>query len=222
MRAYGRQAVALVGLFGTMAFSLCAPAAGFGDTLKAEAEISTKDISTKESILGDAIADAIKASAKSDIAFIAADYFNEVTIAKGNVDKAAILKALESPGDTIVIVKLTGDQITRAMERSLLLHPKSNSAFLHFSGMTVTFKPDAEADKRVVSIKVAGDALETGKTYKVAMPSPLAKGSLSYFKIWKMSDIDKDTEKTLEAAANSYFSDHKTLAKGDERLVSKK
>ena len=76
--------------------------AGFADTLKAEAEITTKDISTKECILGDAISDAIKTSAKSDIAFIAADYFNEITVAKGNVDKAAealIQKAKEKGGE---------------------------------------------------------------------------------------------------------------------------
>ena len=36
-----------------------------------------------------------------------------------------------------------------------------------------------------------------------------------------MSDIDKELEKTVEDAVTKYLSDHKTLTKGDERLVIK-
>lgn len=222
MRPIGRRSVALVGLFGTMALMLCVAAAGFADSLKAEVELSTREVGSKESVLGDIITDAIKASAKSDAALMAADYFNEVTIPKGNTSTEEVLKALESRGDSIVIVKLTGDQISRGMERSLYLAPKSNSGFLQFAGLTVTYNPAAEADKRVVSIKINGDSLENNRTYRVAMPSPLAKGGLSYFKIWKSGDIEKDTEKTVEAAVTSYLSEHKTLTKGEDRLVSKK
>jgi hypothetical protein len=53
------------------------------------------------------------------------------------------------------------------------------------------------------------------------MPAPLANGALAYFKIWKKSDMDKDTGKTLEDALHDYLADHKTIAKGEERLVVK-
>ena len=222
MRPVGRRTVALVGLTGTIALQLCVAAAGFSDTIKAEVELSTKEVSSKECLLGDAIADAIKASAKTDASFIAAESFNEVTIQKGNTSTSEILKALESRSDNVVIVKLTGDQITRGLEHSIYLYPKSNTGFLQFSGLVVTFNPSAAADKRVVSIKINGEALDNSKIYRVAMPSPLAKGGLSYFKFWKSSDIEKDTDKSVEAAVTSYLSEHKTLAKGEDRLVSKK
>lgn len=221
MRPLGRRLVALVGLLGTMAPMLCVTAAGFAETLKAEVELTTKDVGSKETTLGNIIADALRAAAKSDAAIIAASSFNEVSLPKGNVTNEDILKALEYKGDTVVIVKLTGDQLRRALEHSLFLYPKYNSGFLHVSGLTVTVDPNADKEKRVVSIKVNGDPLENGKTYRVAMPSPLANGALAYFKIWKKSDIDKDTDKTLEAAVNSYLSDKKTLGKGDDRLVIK-
>lgn len=221
MRPYGRRTVALVGLFVTIALGLGANTAGYADTLKAEVELSTKEVGSKECVLGDAVADAIRSAVKSDAAFIAADYFNEVTYQKGNTSTADVLKSLVMPGDTISIVKLTGEQIQRGMERSLFLYPKFNSGFLQVSGMIVTFKPDADADKRVVSIKINGDTLESGKTYKVAMPTPLAKGGLAYFKIWKSGDIDKQSDTTLQMAVTTYLTDHKTLAKGDERLVIK-
>lgn len=221
MRPLGRRSVALVGLLGTMALSLCVTAAGFADTIKSELELTTKEVSSKESALGNLVADAVKALAKTDAAFVPALAFNEVTLPKGNVNSDDLLKALAYKTDTVVIVKLTGDQITKAMEHSLYLYPKSNSGFLQFSGLTVTINPDAEKEKRVLSIKIGGSALETGKTYKVAMPSPLAKGALVYFKIWKPENIEKDTQKTLETAVTSYLGEHKTVTKGEERLVIK-
>lgn len=222
MRPFGRKIVALVGLVVATALLTGTHIASNADTLKADAELSTKEIGSKENIVGNAIADAIRASAKSDIAFIAADYFNEIKIPKGNFDSTEFLKALVMPSDKITIVKLTGDQITRAMERSLFLYPKFNSGFLQVSGMTVTFKPDGDVDRRILSIKVDGDALDNAKTYTVAMPAPLADGGLAYFKIWKKTDIDKKTEKTLQDALTAYYENTKSLPKGEERLVAKK
>jgi len=221
MKPIGRRTVALVGLAGAIALMLGAPTFVQADTLKAEAELSTKEIGSKESVVGDFVADAIHAAVKCDAAFIAADYFNEVTIPKGAVANTDILRALVMPGDTITIVKLSGDQIQRGMERSLFLYPKFNSGFLQISGIVVTFRPESDADKRVISIKINGDTLEAGKTYQVAMPTPLAKGGLAYFKIWKASDIVKETDNTLQTAINGYLMDHKTISKGEERLVAK-
>jgi 5'-nucleotidase / UDP-sugar diphosphatase len=217
----GRLTVALVGLACAIALSPGKCANARADTLKTEVELTTKDVGLKESVLGDTVADAIRDAAKCDAAFIAADYFNEVTLPKGPLTTADLLKALVMPGDSITIMKLTGDQIQRGMERSLFLYPKFNSGFLQISGLVVTFRPEADADKRVVSIKIDGEPLEPSRAYHVAMPSPLAKGGLAYFKIWKPSDIVKDTDKTLQVALNGYLADHKTVSKGEERLVAK-
>ena len=221
MRPLGRQTVALVSLLSAIALLTGTQPTAHAQTLKAEVELSTKDIGSRETVLGDFIADAIHGAVKCDAAFIAADYFNEITIPKGTVAANDVLKALVMPGDTISIVKLTGDQIQRGMERSLFLYPKFNSGFLQVSGLAVTFKLDSDADKRIVSIKINGDTLEAAKTYHVAMPSPLAKGGLAYFKIWKSTDIDKETDKTLQTSVTSYLNDHKILSKGEERLIAK-
>ena len=221
MRPHGRPTVALVALFAALFAAPCANTVAHADTLKTEVELSTKDVGSKETVLGDVIADAIHSAVKCDAAFIAADYFNEVTVSKGPITAPEILRSLVMPGDSIAIVKLTGDQIQRGMERSLFLHPKFNSGFLQFSGLVVTFKPDADADKRIASIKIDGDTLEAGKTYRVAMPTPLAKGGLAYFKIWKAGDIEKETNQTLQTAVNGYLNEHKTLSKGEERLIAK-
>jgi 2',3'-cyclic-nucleotide 2'-phosphodiesterase (5'-nucleotidase family) len=221
MRPYGRRTVALAGLASAIALMLGGGGLAQADTLKAEVELTTKEVGSKESVLGDLVADAIHAAVKCDAAFIAADYFNEVIVPKGPITTADILKSLVMPGDTITIVKLTGDQIQRGLERSLFLHPKFNSGFLQVSGLSVTFRPDADSDRRVISVKINGDTLDAAKTYQVAMPAPLAKGGLAYFKIWKASDIVKETDTTLQTAIVSYLADHKAITKGEERLVAK-
>ncbi len=218
MRPIGWRIVALLG---AAALILGSNATSRADTLRSEVDLTTKDIGSKESVLGSMIADAIRAASKTDAAFIAADYFNEVAIPRGSVSTSDILRSLVMPGDSITIVKLSGEQVQRGMERSLFLYPKFNSGFLQVSGIVVTFRPESNADKRVISIKINGEPLDPVKSYRVAMPAPLAKGGLAYFRIWKPSDILKETDKTLQTALTSYLADHRTVAKGEERLVAK-
>ncbi|HZO88287.1 MAG TPA: 5'-nucleotidase [Chthonomonadaceae bacterium] len=221
MKSLGRRAVALLSLLGAMAPSLCAPAVGSAQTYRTDVELTTKEAGKKEVTLGNLVADAIRAAAKSDVAIIAASSFNETTLPKGSFTAQDVLRAVDGKDDTIVLVKLTGDQLLRALEHGLYVYPISNSGFLQFSGMTVTFNPSAEKERRVVSVKIDGELLQPGKTYKVAMPAPLANGALAYFKIWKKSDIEKDTDKTLESAIIAYLNEHKTITKADERLVAR-
>ncbi len=222
MRPWVMRMLALPGLMCVAATLLCVSTVGRADIIKSDVELSSKEIGAKESALGDYVADALKASAKTDAAFVAASSFlDTVSLAKGNINSSDIVDSLVYKSEIITIVKLTGEQITKAMEQSLFLYPKSNSAFLQFSGLTVTIKADSEAGKRVGSIKIDGDSLDLKKTYRIAMPSPLAAGALAYFKIWQKSSVEKETTTSVEAALNSYFSDHKTIAKGEERLVGK-
>ncbi len=222
MRPFGRRSVVLVGLIGTMAFSLCVAAAGsVAISNSTDVELTTKEIGLKESVLGNVVADAIRASAKADVALIDASAFEEqVSVPKGRFTDSDLLKALSYKSDNIFVLKLTGEQLRQALEHGLFLYPKFNSAFLQFSGMTVTVNSEGGAEKHVVSIRVNGDALESGKTYSVAMRAPLANGGLAYSKVWKNSD-KKDTQKTLEAAITAYLSDHSTITKGEGRLVNK-
>ena len=85
MRPTGQPRLALLVASLLAVFALLCSATGAlrADTLKADAELTTKEIGMKESVLANAIADAIKASAKTDAAFVAADYFNEINVPNG-------------------------------------------------------------------------------------------------------------------------------------------
>jgi 2',3'-cyclic-nucleotide 2'-phosphodiesterase (5'-nucleotidase family) len=210
-----------------MALSSGVATAGWIDTLKTDVELHTKDMGAKDNVLGHVVADAIRRAAKADFAFIAASYFApEIKIPRGQTTTEEVLKALEYRTDGVLIVKLTGSQIARALEHGLSLFPKSNSGFLQVSGLVVTIAPQAEAEKHVLSVKAEGAALDPNRTYRVAMPAPLANGALAYFRIWKKSDIEKESAKemekvTLESALSDYLRQNKTIDKGEERIIVK-
>ena len=192
------------------------------DTYRSDVDLSSKDIATRQVPLGDLVADAVRASAQTDAALVPASAFSEatVTLARGGFTLNDILKAVEYKNETVAIVKVTGAQLRAALENSLYQYPARSSALLQTSGLVVGFSADADAGKRVTSVKIKGALLQPDKTYRVAMPIPLANGGNAYFKYWKKSDIEKDTDVTLEAALTAYLGNHKTIAKGEDRLVA--
>ncbi|CAN5514608.1 hypothetical protein BH11ARM2_BH11ARM2_36760 [soil metagenome] len=131
-----------------------------------------------------AAADALRAAAGTDAAFLAAGLVKE----GGKDDLATIL---QYPTDEVVVVSLTGAQVRQALERSLSLFPQPNGSFLQLSGFEVVFSKSAAPNTRVVSVTASGVKLDDSKTYTVAMPANLGRGGLGYFRIWDKSKIVK-------------------------------
>src|SRR5262249_21861341 len=123
--------------------------------LQVQSELTTKSVRTEESGLADIIADAIRDVDKSDVAFVPASSFTDTTLGKGNATVEDVLKALEYRDDSVMIAKLTGAQIKKALEHGLALYPQKNMGFLQVSGITVVIDPMAEKDHRVASVKVS-------------------------------------------------------------------
>src|SRR5690242_17943854 len=140
-------------------------------------EITTRNVRSEESTLADVIADAIRDAARSDAAFMLASSFTDVTIPKGNATAEDVLKALEYRDDSIIVVKLTGAQIRKALEHGLRVYPQKHAGFLQLSGLTVNVDPNAEPEKRVTAVRVGSSTLSDTRSYTVAMPSPLASGA---------------------------------------------
>ncbi len=222
MKRWGRLLTALVMIAAT---SLTLRPASAQDKVTVGAELSTKGARKDESNLANVIADAIRDSANSDIAFVAASSFAEQTIPRGSVSVEDFLKALAFRNDPVVVVRLSGEKVKAALEHGLALHPQMHSAFLHVSGITVNVDPGEPKDKRVTSVKIGGAALDDKRVYTVAMPSPLADGGLAYYRIWSKADIDKskDPKVTLQEAVVKYLKGKSSVGgTGDNRLVFKK
>lgn len=219
----GVRTVRVALALGLALLTVAAAGAGLRAAVQVAAELTTKNARTEESNLADVLADAIRDVDHSDAAFIQASALADVTIPKGNATADDFLKALEYRDDSVVIVKLTGAQIRLALEHALELYPQKSPTFLQVSGMTVDIDGSADRDKRVTGVRVGGSAVQPGKTYTVAMPSPLANGALGYFRIWDKKAIDHDTNKTMGQAVTDYVSGARTVGtKGEDRLVIKK
>ncbi|AIE86210.1 5'-nucleotidase [Fimbriimonas ginsengisoli] len=131
-----------------------------------------------------AAADALRSFAGADGAFLAGGSLKETF----NKDDMATM--LQFPTDEIVVLKLTGDQILQAFERSVQFYPEQNKFFLQISGFEVTFKKKAAPSGRVVGVKVGGVPLDKTKSYTVAMPSLLAR-NVGYSRIWDKAETKK-------------------------------
>lgn len=126
---------------------------------------------------GQSAADALRAFAGSDGAFIAGGML------KDTFNKDDLSTMLAFPTDGIEVLSLTGDQIRQAFERSVSMYPAQNKSFLQISGFDVVYKK-AAGPTRIVSISVNGAPLDNNKSYTVAMPWPLAHGAVGYFRVW--------------------------------------
>lgn len=144
--------------------------------------------------VGQSIADALMDELGTDAAFVPVGILNEAGGAR------TLDRALQFPTDDASVVSLSGKQIRDALERSISLYPSPNPVFLHVAGIEIEFDASRNPDSRLISVEVAGQTLEDGKKYTVAMPGSLGRGGLGYSTIWDKSAIQKaETPKTLEA-----------------------
>jgi len=163
----------------------------------------------KETNLGDLVADAAATAGQAQIALIPADEISSTVVQPGSVDPEQIVLALSYYGDatdTVQVMDLSGDQIIKALTRSISRKPQAYPGFLQVSGLRV------KVDKEVVTATLAnGTALDPAAHYKVAMSAPLAAGELGYFNIWG-SDIKlKDTSVSMAQALRNYLANNRQI-----------
>jgi 5'-nucleotidase len=127
-----------------------------------------------ESALGDLVADAIRAAAKTDVAMqnsggLRADF------PAGEVTKATIYEIM--PFDNqIFTMELKGLDVERAIEDALRF-----GRVTQVSGVRYTFDPDRPEGDRVISVTDAtGKPLEPEKIYRVACNDFMATGGDNY------------------------------------------
>lgn len=145
--------------------------------------------------VGQASADAIRSATGADVALVAAGLFKD----RGKLDQGDLAANLLFPTDEILTLELTGTQLRKAFERSLLLYPQPNdAAFLYFSGGTVSYDGKAASGARVTGVTL-DTGFDPNRRYKVATTASLAKGALGYFKVWDEKNIVGKASATIES-----------------------
>ena len=194
------------------------------DAVQVQTALSGASSSSKETNLGNLIADAVHQTGGAVAAIIPADEIDaSKTIPAGKTDPAKIVAALhyaDDPGDAVVILTLTGAQLLKVAERSVSRAPEPFNGFLQVSGLQIRYSPTQAAGKRVSLVGIGGSEIDAGKSYKVATTRSLA-GGLGYYQIWTSKDITDDTGMTLAKSLTRYLAAHPVVNSVIEDRITK-
>jgi len=128
----------------------------------------------EESNVGDLVCDALREASGADIAFENGGGMR-ADIPKGRITLEQVYTLL--PFDNVlVIMDLTGEQIRQILEQNA----NSEHAILQISGMTVQYDLTRPVGSRITDVRVANEALEPRKSYRVAANDFLAAGGDQY------------------------------------------
>ncbi|MEQ8701988.1 MAG: bifunctional UDP-sugar hydrolase/5'-nucleotidase [Bauldia litoralis] len=136
-------------------------------------------VRSREAAIGNLIADAIRATAKADVALI-----NGGGI-RGNrrYPAGSVLTARNVLGElpfnnVVMVLAATGAQLRAALEHGLA--GIGEGRFPQVSGMRVTYDPRRPAGSRIVALTVGGQPVDAGKVYRLATNDFLADGGDGY------------------------------------------
>lgn len=145
---------------------------------KTEVDLDGENVRKRETNLGDLVADIVRFSAGGDAAILNGGAIR-AGIKKGAIRVKDIYSAL--PFDNyIVAVRLTGEQIRRALEHGVSSVDSGSGAFPQVSGISFSYSRAAVAGKRVREIFVNGKPVDPRREYIVATNDFLVAGGDGY------------------------------------------
>jgi len=145
---------------------------------EAEETMSAEYVRTRETSIGNFVADIVRETAQADIAIINGGSIRK-SIHKGAVTLGDIYSAL--PFDNyIVALKLRGREIKDILEHGVSAVEEKSGRFPLVSGIAFTYRPMAAKGSRIVTMYVHGKPLEYDKEYSVATNDFLAMGGDGY------------------------------------------
>ncbi len=164
-----------------------------------------EDVRTRETNLGNLIADIMREAVHADAAVTNGGGIR-ASIAAGDITVEDIYTVL--PFDnTILALELTGQQLLEALEHGVRQYPEASGGFLQVSDIEFTIDADAEPGQRVTNVYVAGAPLDTGKTYTVATNDFLAAGGDGY-EMLADAEVAADTGVMMRDIVVDYISRH--------------
>ncbi len=128
----------------------------------------------EETNLGNMIADAIRESARSDVALVNSGSIR-ANIKKGVVTLKDVYDVLLFD-NYVVVLKLRGKEILQALEHSVSKVELGKGAFLQVSGLMFAYDTASPPGSRVKDIRIAGMPMHPEKIYTVALNDFMVAG----------------------------------------------
>jgi 2',3'-cyclic-nucleotide 2'-phosphodiesterase (5'-nucleotidase family) len=144
------------------------------------------DVRSKETNLGNLIADVLLEVMKNDGAQVAIQNGGGIraSIPAGEVTMGQVLEVLPF-GNTIAAVTLTGEQVQAALENGVSQAEEGAGRFPQVAGMRYTWDPTAEPGSRIVSVEIADgegsyEPIDPSATYRLATNNYMLGGGDGY------------------------------------------
>jgi 5'-nucleotidase len=175
-------------------------------------------VRNEETNLGDLITDLMRIDSGCQIAAV-----NAGNIRTSIYEGPIVLREIYDVDPLLRYVcrmEVPGSVIWEMMEISLSKAGLSKSGYLQFSGMTVTYDPEAESGHRVVSITVGDDAIDRAAAYSLVTTDDLCNGGDGY---GILSGFDAQMYDTLDIVLIEGISGMATIHESDiigNRLVA--
>ncbi|HEY5485504.1 MAG TPA: 5'-nucleotidase C-terminal domain-containing protein, partial [Candidatus Cryosericum sp.] len=150
------------------------------------------DVRTKETNLGNYVADWMRISTGADIAFMGGGSIR-ISVPAGDVTVGNIYAVL--PFDNFLeVLEIKGSTLKAALENSVSAYPAQLGGFLQVSGFSFSFDPSKPAGSRVVSITRDGKPVDMDATYKLAVQDYNAIGGDGYTMLIGAKIVYKSSE----------------------------
>ncbi|MGX1902552.1 5'-nucleotidase C-terminal domain-containing protein [Thermolongibacillus altinsuensis] len=175
-----------------------------------------ENVRTKETNLGNLIADAMRSALNTDVALTNGGGIR-ASIPKGDVTRNHVLTTLPF-ANTLVKLSITGADLKKALEHGVRLYPEQNGGFPHVSGIRFTFDATKPAGERITNVEINGQPLDETKTYTLATNDFLAKGGDGYT-MFTNGTIEFDSGELLSSIVISYLQNNKPIPNVEGRIT---
>ena len=138
-------------------------------------------VRSRESTLGNLIADAMRAATGAEAALInGGGIRGDRVIAAGSpLTRRDVMEALPF-GDVTVVVEITGATLRAALEHGVGSAERLAGRFLQVSGLRVVWDRAGRPGNRVRAVTIAGESLDPDRTYRIALGAFIADGGDGY------------------------------------------
>ena len=150
-------------------------------TTEVELDSRGATLRTRESVVGNLVADAMREKTDADAAIMNGGGIRSGIVypAGQKISRRDVLAELPF-GNRVVVLELKGNDVRAALENGLSQLPTATGRFPQVSGLAIEYDPGAPAGSRITSLRIGGELIEPDRAYRIATNDFTARGSDGY------------------------------------------